>query len=62
MPELHPQFLTDQDGKRLSVVLALDEYESLLERLEDLEDIEDARQAMDEPTIPWETVKSEMGL
>ncbi len=62
MPELHPQFLTDQDGKRLSVVLTLDEYESLLERLEDLEDIEDARQAMDEPTIPWETVKAEMGL
>lgn len=62
MPELHPQFLTDPDGKRLSVVLPIAEYEALIEYLEDLEDIEDARQAKDEPTIPWETVKNEMGL
>lgn len=38
MPELHPQFLTDQDGKRLSVVLSLDEYEALVAYLADLED------------------------
>lgn len=62
MSEIHPQFITDLDGKRLSVVLPIAEYEALIERLEDLEDIEDARQAMDEPAIPWETVKAEMGL
>lgn len=61
MPERHPQFLTDQDGKRPSVVLSLAEYEALIERLEDL-DLEDARKVMDEPTIPWETVKAELGL
>lgn len=62
MPELHPQFLTDPDGKRLSVVLPIAEYEALMEYLEDMEDIEDTRQARDEPTIPWEAVKAEMGL
>lgn len=62
MPELHPQFVTDQNGKRLSVVLSLAEYEALIERLEDLEDLEDARKALDEPAIPWETVKAELGL
>lgn len=62
MTALHPQFVTDPDGKRLSVLLPMAEYEALMERLEDLEDLEDARNAMDEPTIPWETVKAEMGI
>lgn len=62
MPELHPQFVTDPDGNRLSVLLPIAEYEALIERLEDLEDLEDARKAADEPTVPWETVKAEMGL
>lgn len=68
MPELHPQFLTDPDGNRLSVVLSLAEYEALIGRLEDLEDLEDARAALariergEEETIPWEVVKAEHGL
>lgn len=68
MPELHPQFLTAPDGKRLSVLLPIAEYEALIERLEDLEDLEDAREALaqiergDEETIPWEAVKAEHGL
>lgn len=62
MPELHPQFLIDRDGKPMSVLLPFAEYEALIEYLEDMEDIADARQARDEPTIPWETVKAEMGL
>ena len=61
MLELHPQFLTGPDGNQ-SVVLSLAEYEALIEQLEDLEDLEDARKAMDEPTVPWETVKAELGL
>jgi hypothetical protein len=27
-----------------------------------LEDLEDARKALDEPTVPWETVKAEIGI
>jgi hypothetical protein len=62
MTALHPQFVTDPSGKRLSVLLPLAEYEALMERLEDLEDLADAREILDEPTIPWETVKAEMGI
>lgn len=62
MTTLHPQFVTDPDGKRLSVLLPMEEYEALMGRLEDLEDLEDAHNALDEPTIPWETVKAEMGI
>lgn len=68
MPELHPQFLTDPDGNRLSVVLPIAEYEALMEYLEDMEDIADAREALaqiargEEELIPWEDVKAEHGL
>jgi predicted DNA-binding protein len=68
MPKLHPQFLTDPDGKRLSVLLPIAEYEALIERIEDLEDVEDAREVLarvergEEAMIPWEEVKAEHGL
>lgn len=62
MPELHPQFLIDGDGKPMSVLRPFAEHEALMEDLEDLEDIEDAHRARDELTIPWEKVKAEMGL
>jgi len=59
---LHPQFITDENGKHLSVILSLEEYETLLNRLEDFQDIEDARAVKDEPTVSWETIKAEMEL
>jgi len=62
MTIFHPQFVTDSDGKPLSVLLPITEYTVLMERLEDLEDLEDARKVRDEPTTPWETVKAEMGI
>lgn len=62
MNPLHPQFVTDPEGKRLSVLLPIAEFEALVDLIEDLEDIEDARKAMDEPTTPWETVKAEMDI
>jgi len=62
MTILRPQFVTDSDGKRLSVLLPITEYTALMERLEDLEDLEDARKVRDEPMIPWETVKTELGI
>ena len=68
MTTLHPQFLTDPNGKRLSVLLPLAEYEALIERVEDLEDLEDAREVLarvergEEETVPWETMRAELGL
>lgn len=46
MPELHPQFVTDQDGKRLSVMLPIAEYEALMSYLEDIEDMSAAEEAL----------------
>ncbi len=68
MTGLHPQFVTDPDGKRLSVLLPIAEYEALVGRIEDLEDLAEAREVLtriesgEEETIPWETVKAELGL
>ncbi len=65
---LHPRLITAPDGKRLSVLLPLAEYEALMERLEDLEDLEEAREVLariargEEEIIPWESVKAELGL
>ncbi|GEM_PF-570850 len=60
--QLHPQYITDEDGSRLSVLLPLEEYEVLLDRLEDLQDIEDARAVQNEPSVPWETIIAELEL
>jgi hypothetical protein len=51
--------MTDADGNRVSVVLPMDEFEALLD---DLEDLRDALTVRDEPTVPWESVRAELGL
>lgn len=43
------QYLTDERGEKTAVVLALSDYEKLLEDLEDLAVVAERR---DEPTIP----------
>ncbi len=51
---LSPQYITDSDGKRVSVILSLAEYLKLLELLEELEDIRlyDEVKARHEERIP----------
>jgi prevent-host-death family protein len=49
-------------GKELAAVVPIEDIK-LLEELEDLMDLEAARQALkEEGTIPWELVKTELGL
>jgi hypothetical protein len=50
------QFLTNEKGERIAVVISIEEYEKLLEELEDLEDIRacDERKAAGEIPIPLE--------
>lgn len=36
---LHPKFITDNTGNKISVILSLKEYHSILENLQELEDI-----------------------
>ena len=48
------QFLTDEKGKKISIVIPLEEYNRILEDLEELEDIRlfDAVKAKNEKSIP----------
>jgi hypothetical protein len=46
--DIHPHFITDAAGKRVSVILPVAEYEELLEDLEDLAAMAERR---DEPSM-----------
>jgi len=50
------QFLTNEKGERIAVVISIEEYEKLLEELEDLEDVRaiEERKASREVPIPLE--------
>ncbi|MDP3878148.1 MAG: hypothetical protein Q8Q50_14310 [Methylobacter sp.] len=52
-----PQFITNTDGEKVSVIIPLADY---YEMLEDLEDLAAIAQIKDEETIPWEQVKQEL--
>ncbi len=61
-----PVFLT-KHGHRQAVVLSPAEYERIMEALEDTEDLSTSDVAMAEimansHTIPWEQVKTDLGL
>jgi PHD/YefM family antitoxin component YafN of YafNO toxin-antitoxin module len=51
-----PCYITDKKGKKLSVVISIDEYNQMIEELEELEDIRlyDAVKAKKEKSIPFE--------
>ena len=54
MKKVHPKFITDDKGNRISVVLPINEFNNLMEELEELEDIKlyDEAQKSQEPSIP----------
>jgi hypothetical protein len=56
------QFLTNEKGERVAVVIGIEEYEKLLEELEDLEDIRayDEAIASGETPIPFEQAIAEI--
>jgi len=39
MATINPQFITDANGVKLSVILPIDEFEAIMEELDELEDI-----------------------
>ena len=51
---MNPQYITDSEGKKLSVVLPIKEYQKILEDLEELDDLRlyDEAMAVNEPSIP----------
>lgn len=56
---LKPKYITNDKGKKTSVILNIREYEDLLEQLEDLEDSNDLLKAEQEAVgfTPYETFR-----
>jgi hypothetical protein len=54
-PALHPHYITDETGKKMSVVLSIDESEALIEEIEDLAIVAERR---DESTMGHEDLNS----
>ena len=54
MLTVHPQYITDSTGKKISVVLPMKDFKAMIEELEELEDIKlyDEAQKSSEPSIP----------
>jgi PHD/YefM family antitoxin component YafN of YafNO toxin-antitoxin module len=50
MISVQPQYITDHSGKKISVVLSIQDYEALLEELELLEDVKLYDEAKKEDT------------
>lgn len=53
-----PQFITNADGEKVSVILPLEDYQELMEDLEDLAAIAERK---DEATKPFEVALREIG-
>jgi hypothetical protein len=60
------QYVVDENGERVSVILPIEVYERLIEELEELDDVKAAEEARREietgadELIPWEQAKREM--
>ena len=58
-----PQFVCDESGNKVAVVLPIDVYDELVEQIEQQDDLKAIEQAMkDAERIPWEQVKKELGV
>ena len=61
------RYVVDEAGKRVSVILDIEEYERLLGALEDLEDLRAADEALreiergEDELVPWEQVRDKIG-
>lgn len=50
---LHPQYITDEHGKRVSVVISIQQWQQVLDELEELDDVRlyDKVKSRNEPTV-----------
>ena len=55
--DLNPQYITDSKEEKISVILAIDDFQELLEELEDLTAIAERKA---DTLIPHEKVKEEL--
>lgn len=56
MLTINPKYITDENGKKISVVLPIKEFNELMAQLEELQDIRsyDRAKEVNEPSIPIE--------
>ena len=54
MLTINPKYITDEAGNKISVVISVSEFESIMEKLEEIEDVQlyDKVKQSDEPSIP----------
>ena len=62
MVMVQEQYLTDREGKRVGVVLGLEQFQQIIEELEELEDIRayDAAMASGDEAIPFNQATAEI--
>ena len=59
--ETRVRYIVNNNGEKTEVVLPIELYEELLERLEDAEDIQAVEEAMKAPEfIPWEEAERQL--
>jgi len=53
---LHPQYITDEEGKKISVVIPMNEFEHMMEELDELDDIRlyDEAKKINEPSMSFD--------
>lgn len=54
---LHPQYITDKNGKKTSVILPIPEF---IELIEDIEDLAVVAERLEEPTISHHSLLKEL--
>jgi hypothetical protein len=57
LDDLHPEYITDQQGEKKSVILPISEFEELIEDIEDLAAVAERRE---EPTTSHEDLIAEL--
>lgn len=62
MGALRQQFIEDNQGKRIAVLMPIDQYNKILEELEEIDDIRayDAAKAEEHETIPFDQAVREI--
>lgn len=56
----HPQYITDEKGKKKAVILDLKEYEKLIHALEDLKDKKAFLSVVHEKAVPYGEIESRL--
>jgi len=57
LKDINPQYITNDTGEKISVILPISEFQDLLEDIEDLATVAERR---DEPTISHEQLITEL--